>query len=126
MASEGPSRSRLAAALLLISGALACSGTHLKPGDFIGRYAGLWSADDRGTLVLSPDGSYSWKPDVESGSSRQRGGTFKLSQGSDGQWRITFKDSRAAALQDAPFLILFGRVRSITLNDDYGYFLLRK
>jgi hypothetical protein len=109
----------LVVASVLASGTVACSHEGITRAELMGRYVGHWSAGDRGTLILSPDGSYSWMPDAEGGSSKRRQGTFELDRRTDGQWYVTFKDSSTPSLQGAPFVILFGRVRSIEISEDH-------
>jgi hypothetical protein len=104
-----------------------CSGRSLERSDFVGSYEGLWSAANRGTLVLRPDGSYRWQPDSETGPPRQHEGTFTLLQDRDGQWSVTLRDgSEPHHMRGAPFTIFFGRVRSIELADDPICILVKK
>jgi hypothetical protein len=116
---------RLLAVFLLLS--LACA--ELQPSDFIGEYRGFRSSGNEGVLRLLADGRFEWQPAVRSTAAAPQEGTYRV-RILDGEWRLTLEPRRPNGeiehVESVPFLVVMGRIRTITFDDDRGYFLTRQ
>jgi len=111
-------------ALVVLAG---CRGQQLRSTDFIGQYEGNWARDDQGVLDVRRDGTYTWTPSGST-TSRPRHGTFEV-HSTDGEWRITLTDlsnENGPRVSNYPFVVAFGRVRTLVIDPDAAAVLSRR